>query len=190
MDKDTSLVGKLLLAMPQLADTRFHKAVIIMCAHDENGAMGLVINHPMPGVEPQALLNELKIPSNVNVDTSVFDPILRGGPVDHARGFMLHSSDFSDKDTIKLGSEYGVTGTVEALSAAMLGNGPTDKLLILGYAGWSEGQLEREIQDNSWLVAEPSPALIFSNDLDEKWDKAVGTLGFDPAMLSTSAGHA
>ena len=190
MDSETSLVGKLLIAMPQLTDPRFHKAVIMMCAHDDNGAMGLVINQPMAGVDPQALLSELKIPSDLTVDMTVFDPILQGGPVDNARGFMLHSSDFSDKDTITLGTELGVTGTVDALSAAMLGNGPKDKLLILGYAGWGAGQLEREIQENSWLIADPSADLIFSSALDDKWDHAVGTLGFDPAMLSTAAGHA
>lgn len=186
-----SLAGKLLLAMPGLGDPRFYRAVIFMCAHDEKGAMGLVINHTLPGIEFRSLLEQLKISSDIKVDLAGLDvPVMCGGPVEAARGFILHSSDFNQKDTVAVGDFYGITGTIEALKIIAGGGGPDNLLFLLGYAGWGPGQLDQEIQDNSWLVAEPDPAIIFHAEPDEKWTMAVQKLGFDPGMLSSEAGRA
>lgn len=188
---DSYLAGKLLLAMPMMGDPRFHRAVIYMCAHDANGAMGLVINHALPGMEFEDLIEQLGIASDIEiklVPSSV--PVMSGGPVEAARGFLLHSNDFVQPDTIKIDSSCSVTGTVEALKFVVRGEGPGQMLFILGYAGWGKGQLEREIQDNAWLVVDPDPQIIFHPEVDEKWTLAVQKLGFDPAMLSAEAGRA
>jgi len=185
------LTGKLLLAMPGMGDLRFHKAVIFICAHDVNGAMGLVVNHTLPGLEFNQLLGQLGIPSNIEVNLSDLSvPIMSGGPVEAARGFLLHSGDFSQDDTIRIDELYSVTGTVDALKEVASGKGPEKMLFILGYAGWSPGQLDEEIQNNSWLVVDPDPSLIFDADPEEKWTRAVQKLGIDPGMLSGTAGRA
>ena len=189
--KETYLTGKLLLAMPSMKDPRFHNAVIYMCSHDEQGAMGLVINHVVPGMDFKDILKELPIESEIEIDPAALSiPIMLGGPVDTGRGFLLHSSDFSDAQTIIVDQDFSVTATLDAIRAVAAGEGPDKKLFILGYAGWSAGQLDEEIQGNSWLVADAEPALIFNAPNGEKWHKAVSGLGFDPAMLSSDTGHA
>lgn len=186
--KDSYLTGRLLLAMPAMGDPRFHKAVIYMCAHDANGAMGLVINHTLPGVDLSQLLEQLHIdPAESQAPET---PVMSGGPVETARGFVLHSNDFSQSDTIKIDDDFSVTGTIDALKAIASGDGPESMLFILGYAGWSAGQLDQEIQQNAWLVADPDPELIFTSQPEEKWPKAVEKLGVDPGMLSGVAGRA
>ena len=186
-----SLAGKLLLAMPALGDPRFYRAVIFMCAHDEKGAMGLVVNHIMPDLEFRSLIEQLKISSYIESDLGAFEmPVMCGGPVEGARGFILHSHDFRQKDTVCVGDFYGITGTIEALREIAAGKGPDHLLFLLGYAGWGPGQLDREIQENSWLVADPDPAIIFHADPEDKWTLAVQKLGVDPAMLSVSSGRA
>ncbi|HEY8191276.1 MAG TPA: YqgE/AlgH family protein, partial [Alphaproteobacteria bacterium] len=117
-------------------------------------------------------------------------PVMSGGPVEAARGFILHSGDFKQPDTVKVSDTIGVTGTVEGLKAVAAGTGPDRMLFMLGYAGWGAGQLDREMQQNAWLVAEADPDLIFARGTDEKWDRAVRQLGVDPAMLSGDAGRA
>lgn len=189
--KDGYLAGKLLLAMPAMGDPRFHNAVIYMSSHDENGAMGLVINHAVPGMGFKDILKELPLESDIEIDPSAISmPIMLGGPVDVGRGFLLHSRDFSDKDTIAVDDSFGVTATLDAIRAVASGDGPNEKLFILGYAGWSSGQLDEEIQNNSWLITDADPALIFNTPHDEKWKQAISMLGFDPAMLSGDAGRA
>lgn len=197
MDKDKSseeslyLVGKLLLAMPSMSDPRFQRSVIFICAHDEHGAMGLVINQHAPEVVFGDLLKQLDIASDIQVDLKALNlPVMRGGPVDAGRGFLLHGSDFKQDETIPLGGDFAVTGTLDAIKAIASGTGPEQLLFILGYAGWSAGQLDSEIQHNSWLVAEPNPDLIFGDIKADKWTQAVSSLGFDPAMLSGEAGRA
>lgn len=185
------MTGRLLLAMPQMGDPRFHKAVIYVCAHDENGAMGLVINSVLPGVDMSELLSQLNIDLKDEIKKSAVDmPVLSGGPVETARGFVLHSSDFQQDDTIEINEKVGVTGTIDALKAIAAGKGPEKMLFLLGYAGWSKGQLDQEIQQNAWLITEADSELIFSATPDEKWDLAVKKLGIDPGMLSGSAGSA
>lgn len=190
-NSDHSLTGKLLLAMPGLGDPRFFRAVIFMCAHDSKGAMGLVINHVQPGTEFKSLLDQLNIPSAIHVDVARLAlPVMTGGPVEGSRGFILHSSDFKQKDTVPVGEAYSITGTIEALKDIARGQGPDNLLFILGYAGWGPGQLDREIQENSWLVADPDPSIIFHTAPEEKWQMAVQKLGVDPGMLSSQAGRA
>ncbi len=186
--QDNYLTGRLLLAMPAMGDPRFHKAVIYMCAHDENGAMGLVINHTLPGVDLSQLLKQLNItPEETKARDSA---VMSGGPVETARGFVLHSNDFEQSDTIKIDEDFYVTGTIDALKAIAGGDGPDKMLFILGYAGWSKGQLDQEMQQNAWLVTDPDPDLIFAAPPEEKWTKAIQKLGIDPAMLSGEAGRA
>ncbi len=185
------LAGKLLLAMPSVGDPRFHRAVIFMCAHDENGAMGLVINHKMPDIDFSELVGQLKFESDIKIDLSKLNfPVMCGGPAESARGFMLHSSDFIRDDTMKVDSSYGVTGTIDALKEVARGAGPKDLVFALGYAGWEAGQLDSELQQNAWLVVEPDHALVFEGDPEDKWTRAVNKLGIDPAMLSSISGSA
>lgn len=185
------LAGKLLLAMPGLGDMRFHKAVILLCAHSAAGAMGLVVNHRLPGLEFQELMKQLKINSDINIDVKTLAmPVFCGGPVEGARGFLLHSSEFTQNDTIKIDKDFSVTGTVEALKTIVSGQGPQDLLFILGYAGWGAGQLEQELQSNSWLVCDAHQDIIFHDNPDEKWEIATRKMGIDPALLSLDAGSA
>jgi putative transcriptional regulator len=185
------LAGKLLIAMPAMGDPRFHRAVIFLCAHDENGAMGLVINHKLAGVQFSELLEQLKVTSDIEVDMKNLSiAVMSGGPVEGSRGFMLHSGEFRQKDTVTIDNVYGITGTIEALKEVATGKGPERLLFILGYAGWGEGQLDTEIQENAWLVADPDPEIIFEALPEDKWERAVQKLGVNPAMLSGAAGRA
>ena len=186
---DKYLTGRVLLATPSMGDPRFHKAVIYVCAHDEHGAMGLVINHHLPGVDMKDLLKQLEIEKTT--DSAIDDiPVLSGGPVETARGFVLHSTDFEQGETIKINKDFSVTGTIDALKAIANGEGPEDLLFILGYAGWDAGQLDRELQDNAWLVLDPDKALIFAHTADDMWHKAIEKIGIDPGMLSGTSGRA
>jgi putative transcriptional regulator len=192
-EKNNYLAGRILLAMPAMGDPRFHRAVIFICAHDANGAMGLVINHRLPGLELSQLLQQMKIKAEDDAPGKPLAdslPVMSGGPVESARGFILHSPDFAQADTIKVNDDFSVTGTVDALRAVAGGNGPQRMLFILGYAGWTAGQLDQEIQDNAWLVADADPDVVFGAPPDEKWDRTIKMLGINPAMLSGDAGRA
>ncbi len=191
-DTDASyLTGKLLLAMPAIGDPRFHRSVIYVCAHDENGAMGLVINYPAPALKFASLLEQLGISSDIEVDVKDLDlPVLNGGPVETSRGFLLHSNDFIQEDTVNVDDDFSITGTTDALKAVADGQGPDKALFILGYAGWTPGQLEQELQQNAWLVVDPDPTLIFASNAEDKWMMAMDKLGLDPALLSGEMGSA
>ncbi len=186
---DNYLTGKLLLAMPSMSDTRFERAVIFICAHDEQGAMGLVINNALRDVAFTDMLEQIDLISDIKIDLSKF-PVMNGGPVDSDRGFLLHSHEYSKDDTVNVNDEYGVTGTIDALREVVGGDGPDKMLFILGYAGWSAEQLDQELQQNAWLVADADPSLIFDTPLEEQWMSAVRALGVEPAMLSSAAGRA
>jgi len=189
--KEGYLAGKLLLAMPSMRDPRFEHAVIYLCSHDENGAMGLVINHALPGMQFKHLLNELEIASDIEVDPTILQtPLMNGGPVDTGRGFLLHSSDFQVKESISMDDEIYISGTIDSLKAMAKGSGPEERLIVFGYAGWTAGQLDEEILNGSWLVSDANPELIFGDAPEKKWNQAVSGLGFDPAMLSGDAGRA
>lgn len=185
------MTGKLLIAMPAMGDSRFERAVIFVCSHDEGGAMGLVINHALPSIEFGDLVKQLKVESDIKVNFDKIDlPVMYGGPVESARGFLLHSGDFIRDETMQVNQLYGVTGTLDALTDIALGKGPENLMFILGYAGWEAGQLESEIMQNVWLIAEPDEKLIFAANHQNKWTQAVAKLGIDPAMLSAEAGSA
>ncbi len=188
---DAWLAGKLLLAMPGMGDPRFQKAVIYVCAHDEQGAMGLVVNHVLPDIKIDELYKQLNIEqkSKDENDRRAIT-IMGGGPVETARGFILHSSEFERPDTVKINETFSLTGTVDAIKAVAQGEGPDQLLFMLGYAGWSAGQLDQEIQQNAWLVTEPEPDLIFTTNPEDKWNNAIDRLGINPAMLSHEAGRA
>lgn len=190
--KNNHMTGKLLLAMPGMGDPRFEKAVIYVCAHDENGAMGLVINHSLPGVDLKELLEQMNFeqePDHLPDQVETL-PVLSGGPVETGRGFLLHSPDFRQKETMDISDKISITGTVEALKEIVCGKGPKQLLFILGYAGWQAGQLDQEIQDNAWLITDADEDLVFGLDVDSKWQRAVEKIGINPALLSGQAGHA
>ena len=181
------LAGQMLIAMPQMRDARFSRTVVYLCAHTKEGAMGLVINRKFNGLSFPDLLEQLNIET-----TPLCDPIKIhfGGPVESGRGFVLHSTDYVQETTLVVNDEVGLTATIDVLKAIANGEGPTRSLLALGYAGWGAGQLDNEIRDNAWLSVEPDDELLFGQDLDTKWERAIAKIGVDFSMLSGEAGHA
>ena len=182
------LTGQLLIAMPMMPDPRFERTVIYMCAHTEDGAMGLVVNKPMPSIKVAELLEQLEI--NAEWPTADDDQVLFGGPVESGRGFVLHSADFQREGTMVVDDGIALTATIDILRAIADGSGPKHYLLALGYAGWGPGQLDAEIQANGWLHAPSDERLLFDHDLDGKWERAIAKIGVSPAMLSGESGHA
>lgn len=185
------LAGKMLLAMPAMGDNRFTKAVIYICAHDENGAMGLVVNNIVPGLKFGSLLKELNVATDMTIPSDIVTmPVINGGPVETARGFLLHSKDFKHDDTVDINDRFSLTGTIDALKEVANGHGPKDMVFTLGYAGWSAGQLDSELQQNAWLTCDASEDLIFATKPQDMWDAAIAKIGIDPFLLSAEAGHA
>lgn len=182
------LVGKLLVAMPGMGDPRFSHAVILICAHSDDGAMGLIVNKLMPDLSFAGLLDHLNIPHPPQGrDIRVHF----GGPVERGRGFVLHPADYpGGAATLPIAGGYGMTATLDVLEAMAQGQGPAAALIALGYSGWGPGQLEAEIARNDWLTMEATPALIFSEDDGGKWTGALRGMGIDPLSLSARAGHA
>ena len=181
------LTGQLLVAMPNMADPRFARTVIYMCAHNADGAMGLVVNKPMPSLTFSDLLEQLDIEAAAEVAAL---RVQVGGPVETGRGFVLHTTDFVREGTMMVDDHIALTATVDILRAIANGEGPDSHLLALGYAGWGPGQLDSEIQANGWLHAPADDAILFDADLSTKWERAIAKLGVTPAMLSGDAGHA
>ncbi|MEE8271293.1 MAG: YqgE/AlgH family protein [Alphaproteobacteria bacterium] len=186
-DQSHYLTGQLLIAMPNMADPRFARAVIYVCAHSEEGAMGLVVNKPMPQITFPELLEQLEIETADEADEQ---RVHFGGPVESGRGFVLHSADFRRDGTMVVDDNVALTATIDILRAIARGDGPRHHLLALGYAGWGPGQLDNEITANGWLNAPPDDAILFDQDLSTKWERAIAKLGVSPAMLSGDAGHA
>jgi len=190
-ESDTNLSGKFLLAMPGMGDPRFHKAVILVCAHDDNGAMGLVINHMLPGIDLENLLKQLNIATpEGKASPAAGVAVMSGGPVDNVRGFIVHTPEFHQQDTVRINDQISVTGTVDALRAVAIGEGPQQMIFVLGYSGWGPGQLDQELQDNAWLVFDAAPEIIFETEVDQKWDAVIRRMGIDPSMLSNTVGRA
>jgi putative transcriptional regulator len=183
----TSLAGQMLIAMPQMQDRRFERSVILLCAHNEDGAMGLVINKLIESLT----LPELLIQLGIDGDGLRGKPHVHfGGPVESGRGFVLHSDDYSEEGTINVGGHLALTATLDILRAIGRGDGPRRSLLALGYAGWGPGQLDAEIQANGWLHVPADEAIVFGDDFKDKWQRALAKLGIDPIALSGDAGHA
>jgi len=182
------LAGKLLIAMPGMGDTRFDKSVVFVCAHSEDGAMGLIVNRPASDIGFSDLLDQLSI--ELQSDAAL-PPVHLGGPVEHGRGFVLHSDDYDGNSaTLAVPGGFGMTATLDILEDIARGQGPRDCLLALGYAGWGPGQVESELQANAWLVADAAHRLVFARDNAGKWSGALAALGIDPLMLSAAGGRA
>lgn len=189
MSAFSSLTGRLLVAMPGINDPRFEHAVILVCAHDDEHAMGFRIDQPAPGVNLAEVLKKLDTPAS---DTAHSQAVLIGGPVERERGFVIHTDDWTSEDaSLAFGEGLALTGTREALAAMTdAADGPRQAVLLLGYAGWGEGQLEEELGENVWLTADADPELIFDADYSTKWSRALAGLGIDAAFLSGQSGRA
>jgi putative transcriptional regulator len=189
------LDGQVLVAMPGMSDERFARAVIYVCAHSAEGAMGIVLNRPATDLNLPDLLVQLDIVpemERIRLPKQVGRmQVLMGGPVETSRGFVLHSPDFYiDQSTLPIDDEVCLTATIDILRAIARGEGPANAVLALGYAGWSAGQLESEIQANGWLNCPADAELIFGWSIEAKYELALRRIGIDPAMLSMEAGHA
>jgi putative transcriptional regulator len=183
-----SLEGRLLIAMPGMGDPRFDRTLIYLCAHSEDGAMGLVVNKTADNLTFDELLEQLKIPVQTDCESI---RVHYGGPVEMGRGFVLHSADFGAEDaTLHISDDVCLTATVDILRAMAKGEGPSRSMLALGYAGWAPGQLEDELQRNGWLYCEADEMLLFGGDDGQKWGAALRKIGVDPAMLSAIGGSA
>ena len=187
LGSDFYFTGQLLIAMPGMQDERFYKTVIYLCAHTDDGAMGLVLNQVIKGLSFPGLLEQLGIDGGVS-DRSV--PIHFGGPVESGRGFVLHSNEYQQDATLEVDGDISLTATVDILKAIARGRGPKHSLLALGYAGWGPGQLDDEIRANGWLQAPADIDLIFDDDQVDKWERSIAKIGIDPGMLSDEVGHA
>jgi len=181
------MTGELLVAMPQMRDARFTRSVIYICAHTTDGAMGLVVNRLVGSLTFPDLLQQL------NIDSQGMGEHIRirsGGPVETGRGFVLHSTDYVDDATLKVGELVGLTATIDILKDIASGSGPRRSLLALGYAGWGPGQLDAEIQANGWLMVAADTGLVFDVEDGSKWQRALAKLGVNPEMLSGETGRA
>jgi putative transcriptional regulator len=188
IEGENFLEGKLLIALPGMADPRFEKSVIFMCAHSMDGAMGIMINRAVDGLRFSELMDKLEL----ELQPQAHDmPVLYGGPVETGRGFVLHSGDYESADsTLPVSEDISLTATVEILRAMGEGKGPKKALFALGYAGWGPGQIEDEIRANGWLHCDSDAALLFSTDLRTKWSSALKKLGIDASGLSAHTGQA
>jgi putative transcriptional regulator len=189
------LDGQMLVAMPSMGDERFARAVIYVCAHSSEGAMGIIVNQPAPHISFPDLLVQLEvIPATdlIQLPSSAGGvKVLKGGPVDTRRGFVLHSADFFiENSTLPIDEGICLTATLDILKAIARGEGPASAILALGYAGWAPGQLEQEINQNGWLHCTADSELVFGQDTDGKYAKAMKKIGIDLGMLSSEAGHA
>lgn len=189
------LDGQILIAMPSMLDERFVRSVVYICAHSPEGAMGIVVNQPASNINFPDLLVQLEVIPAVDLielpQKAGQVKVLKGGPVETGRGFVLHSADyFIENSTLPIDEGVCLTATLDILKAIAHGDGPASAVLALGYAGWAAGQLENEIQENGWLHCAADSELIFGTDNAAKYDKALRKLGIDPGMLSPDAGHA
>jgi putative transcriptional regulator len=186
----TFLSGKLLLAMPGMADPRFERAVIAMCVHDENGAIGVGVGHKRAGINFRGLLKQLDIDPDQAPDCAVH----HGGPVEPGRGFVLHSTDWGGQDTLHVagpkGEIFAMTGTIDILKAIAEGKGPARWIAALGYAGWGEGQLDEEMTRHGWFAAQGDADILFDTPTDERWAAAFKAEGIDPRLLASETGAA
>lgn len=187
MEEMTDLTGHLLIAMPSMMDPNFHHTVTYICEHNERGALGLVINRPLD-IDLGKVFEQLSLAKTS--DTMADTPILRGGPVELERGFVIHESTDEWESTTSIGNSIQVTTSQDILSAMAAGNGPKRAVVVLGYAGWGAGQLEYEIAENAWLNVPASAHIVFDTPFEQRWQEAAGILGIDLATISTDAGHA
>ncbi len=181
------LEGQLLVATPLIMESCFNHAVLYLCAHSDEGAMGIIINHALDDLSYMDVLKQLKIPEPEGARKW---PVYLGGPVEPTRGLVIHSPDYRHEDTVVLADDIAVTSNLQILRDITAGGGPKKHLLALGYAGWAPGQLEAEVEANSWISAPSSGKLIFDTPDDQKWSETAKTLGIDMLKLSGDVGHA
>jgi putative transcriptional regulator len=186
MEQEMTLTGQLLVAMPSMGDDRFAQAVIYVCAHTPEAAMGIIINRPLIRPSFDDLLRQL--------DIEPLPPARRirvcaGGPVEDSRGFVLHTEDWSSEGSLRVTDTMSLTASLDVLKAIAGGGGPRSGVLALGYAGWGPGQLDEEMQRNAWLSVPADETLVFDADDSSKWRRALAKLKIDPLLLSGDAGH-
>jgi len=186
-DNDDNFVGQVLLAMPAMSDPRFERSVIFVCAHNEDGAIGVIINKTLDSIDFRELLGQLDIPAN---EAARDIAVHFGGPLENQRGFVLHSNDYRHDDTLVVDDQIGLTATLDVLRDLAQEQGPENSILALGYAGWGPGQLEAEFQDNAWLSVPASRELVFKVANSDKWERAFNSIGVDPSVLSGTSGRA
>jgi putative transcriptional regulator len=186
MDQPLFLSGQLLLAMPGIGDPRFEKAVIAMCVHDENGALGIGLGRIVPRITFHGLLAQLDIAPGVAPDVAIH----LGGPVEPQRGFVLHSPDWGGQDSVHVADRWVLSGTLDILRAIAEGRGPTRWIAALGYAGWGAGQLEQELCGNGWFATPGSDELLYEHDVEDRWGAAFLSAGIDPRLLTADFGTA
>ncbi|CUH84641.1 YqgE/AlgH family protein [Thalassovita mediterranea] len=188
-----NLTGQLLIAMPGMGDPRFEHSVVLVCAHSDEGAMGLIVNKPTEDVALEDLLEHIKIPKSPD---SPQMGVHFGGPVETARGFVLHGKSYrSELNTLEVSggtpeAEFGLTATIDVLEDLARGEGPQNAIVALGYSGWGPGQLEEEISLNGWLTCSADRELVFDTEDEAKWEAALKSMGVDALLLSAEAGHA
>jgi putative transcriptional regulator len=187
MDATQTLTNQLLIAMPGMADPNFNSTVTLICEHNEEGALGIVINRPLT-LRLGGLFEQLEV-DDADPDTAK-DPVLMGGPVGQERGFVLHESTHSYENSLAVSSEINLTLSRDILDAMASGDGPRKSLVALGYAGWEPGQLEEEMLANSWLNVTASPDIVFDLPFADRWAAAAQTLGVDISRMAPDAGHA
>jgi len=185
--EEAGLEGRFLIAMPGIGDERFHRSVILVCAHSDQGAMGLVVNQRADSISFDELLEQLEIETS---EATAETPIRIGGPVESGRGFVLHSSDYAGSTALDIAGKFMLTGTVDILRDIAKGEGPQKRIIALGYTGWGAGQLEQEIQQNGWLSCDSVPEIVFDDTDDDKWVAALSELGVSPELLSAEGGSA
>jgi putative transcriptional regulator len=191
MTQDTypGLVNQFLIAMPELQDPNFSRTVTLICQHDANGALGVVINRPMEQLTLQDILDQFDLSSPAS-DSPIGAPVYLGGPVQQQLGLVLHEGIGEWGSTLKINDELGLTSSRDILESMSTAQGPNHALLTLGYAGWGAGQLEDEIQDNAWLSVEADCEIIFRTPPKERWQAAAAKIGVDISQLAPGAGHA
>ncbi len=187
MDPESALTNQLLIAMPGMADPNFSTTVTLICEHNDNGALGIIINRPL-NLKLSGLFEQLSV-DDADPETAS-SPVMSGGPVGTERGFVLHGKDHSFENTLAVSDDIQLTLSRDVIDAMAVGDGPEKSLVAIGYAGWEPGQLEEEMLANSWLNVTATPQLVFDTPFEERWDSAARLLGVDIASLSPDAGHA
>ena len=189
MDKTgMQLTGKVLIAMPGMGDPWFAGSVVLVCAHGDDGAMGLIVNKPVHEMSMHDLFEQLSISQEDGPDKA---PLFFGGPVETGRGFVLHTDEYhSGLSSLEVGAGFKMTATQDILEDIAAGRGPRSALVALGYSGWGPGQLEGEIAQNGWLIGDADEAMVFGTAPEGIWARALGALGIDPLTLSATAGRA
>ena len=184
-----SLSNQFLIAMPELEDPNFSRTVTLICQHDENGALGVIINRTVDSLSINDVLRQFSLPKPESGHLG-HQPIYVGGPVHNELGLVLHRGLGDWQSTLKVGGQLGLTSSRDVLEAIAHSSGPDNCLLVLGYAGWGAGQLDFEIQQNAWLTVPADPRIIFEGDVEQRWAQAATSLGGDITTLSADVGHA